>query len=115
MKKALAVVHYLQTSGCRQQALLAYFGEQRENPCGICDNCLATKKQKVNKAADNYEWAVKEQLSKQPLLPNELLRKVLPDNETLFAETLRQMVARGLIAYLEDGRVVLKSKVPEYK
>ena len=26
--------------GCRRQALLAYFGESREEPCGNCDNCL---------------------------------------------------------------------------
>jgi len=25
---------------CRRQALLAYFGEQRPEPCGNCDNCL---------------------------------------------------------------------------
>ena len=27
-------------TGCRRQALLAYFGETREEPCGNCDNCL---------------------------------------------------------------------------
>jgi ATP-dependent DNA helicase RecQ len=26
---------------CRRQALLAYFGERRETPCGNCDNCLS--------------------------------------------------------------------------
>jgi ATP-dependent DNA helicase RecQ len=30
-----------ETSGCRGQALLAYFGEILEQPCGHCDNCLA--------------------------------------------------------------------------
>lgn len=27
-------------TGCRRQALLAYFGETRQEPCGNCDNCL---------------------------------------------------------------------------
>jgi ATP-dependent DNA helicase RecQ len=33
--------HLAETSGCRGQALLAYFGEVLEQPCGHCDNCLA--------------------------------------------------------------------------
>jgi ATP-dependent DNA helicase RecQ len=27
-------------TGCRRQALLRYFGEEREQPCGNCDTCL---------------------------------------------------------------------------
>jgi ATP-dependent DNA helicase RecQ len=30
-----------ETTGCRGQALLAYFGEYLEQPCGHCDNCLS--------------------------------------------------------------------------
>jgi len=30
---------FLETAGCRRQALLSYFGEHIE-PCGNCDNCL---------------------------------------------------------------------------
>jgi ATP-dependent DNA helicase RecQ len=29
---------FAQTRNCRSQILLAYFGEQRDNPCGHCDN-----------------------------------------------------------------------------
>jgi ATP-dependent DNA helicase RecQ len=31
---------FLETAGCRRQALLGYFGEQTE-PCGNCDTCLS--------------------------------------------------------------------------
>lgn len=35
------VVHFAESSACRRQALLAYFGEQfGEVPCGGCDVCL---------------------------------------------------------------------------
>jgi ATP-dependent DNA helicase RecQ len=27
------------TAGCRTRALLAYFGEILDQPCGHCDNC----------------------------------------------------------------------------
>ena len=30
---------YAETTGCRRQYLLAYFGEQLDEPCGNCDTC----------------------------------------------------------------------------
>ncbi len=35
-----ALLAYCETSGCRRQALLAYFGEELSAPCGNCDTCL---------------------------------------------------------------------------
>jgi ATP-dependent DNA helicase RecQ len=32
---------YAETTGCRRQFLLGYFGEQLEEPCGNCDTCEA--------------------------------------------------------------------------
>jgi ATP-dependent DNA helicase RecQ len=32
---------YADTTGCRRQHLLSYFGEQLDEPCGNCDNCSA--------------------------------------------------------------------------
>ncbi len=34
-----ALLAYCETAGCRRQALLAYFGETLEEPCGNCDTC----------------------------------------------------------------------------
>jgi ATP-dependent DNA helicase RecQ len=31
---------WCETTGCRRQALLAYFGDRLEQPCGNCDTCL---------------------------------------------------------------------------
>ncbi len=32
---------YAETTGCRRQFLLSYFGEQLDEPCGNCDTCSA--------------------------------------------------------------------------
>jgi ATP-dependent DNA helicase RecQ len=35
-----ALVGFCETTDCRRQALLAYFGERFQSACGNCDNCL---------------------------------------------------------------------------
>ncbi|WP_448518796.1 RecQ family ATP-dependent DNA helicase [Rhodoflexus sp.] len=107
MDKAMAVIGYLQTKGCRQQALLAYFGEIRDIPCGICDNCLAAKKQRNTNEAASYRKEILQALAGQPLYPEALLHSLLPQDENLFAIVLRELVAAGTVRYLEDGQMIL--------
>ena len=38
--KLQAMLALCEMTGCRRQALLAYFGETLAQPCGNCDNCL---------------------------------------------------------------------------
>jgi ATP-dependent DNA helicase RecQ len=38
--KLEAMLGYCETTRCRRQALLAYFGDHLETPCGNCDTCL---------------------------------------------------------------------------
>ena len=35
-----ALIGYCESTGCRRQSLLAYFGEAHAGACGHCDNCL---------------------------------------------------------------------------
>ena len=39
-QKLEAMLGLCELTGCRRQALLAYFGETLNEPCGNCDNCL---------------------------------------------------------------------------
>ena len=56
---------YAETSGCRRQFLLGYFGEQLPHPCGNCDTCTAGTAQAVpaeerlypiNASVQHSEW-----------------------------------------------------------
>ena len=44
---------YDETQGCRRQYLLAYFGEQLDDPCGSCDTCAAGTAQEQPDALDS--------------------------------------------------------------
>jgi ATP-dependent DNA helicase RecQ len=43
---------FAQTTNCRSQTLLAYFGEQRKTPCGHCDNDVNGVTEPAPPAAD---------------------------------------------------------------
>ncbi len=58
---------YAETTGCRRQFLLGYFGEQLDGPCGYCDNCSSGSAQEqeaidqaapfpVETAVEHSEW-----------------------------------------------------------
>ncbi|OEU69601.1 MAG: ATP-dependent DNA helicase RecQ [Desulfovibrio sp. S3730MH75] len=40
MRKLNALLAYCESSNCLRQALLGYFGEELENPCGNCFTCI---------------------------------------------------------------------------
>ena len=43
---------YAETTGCRRQYILAYFGEVLPEPCGNCDTCKAGSAQEVEELTD---------------------------------------------------------------
>ncbi|HEY8588424.1 MAG TPA: RecQ family ATP-dependent DNA helicase [Naasia sp.] len=46
------VRHYAETSSCRRQFLLGYFGEELDEPCGNCDTCSSGAAQEQQEARD---------------------------------------------------------------
>jgi len=40
-RKIESLIGYCESTGCRRQTLLAYFGEPHVGQCGRCDNCIA--------------------------------------------------------------------------
>ncbi|NJC70319.1 ATP-dependent DNA helicase RecQ [Planosporangium thailandense] len=52
-----------ETTACRGQTLLAYFGEQLEHPCGHCDNCLSGAAREVADAGAGGPFPVHSRVS----------------------------------------------------
>ena len=44
-RKLDALVGYCESTGCRRQSLLGWFGESHPGACGNCDNCLSPPRQ----------------------------------------------------------------------
>ena len=49
---------YAETTRCRRQFLLGYFGEQLDDPCGNCDTCSSGSAAQVDVGADDVPFAV---------------------------------------------------------
>ena len=49
---------YADTTGCRRQYLLGYFGEQLDEPCGNCDNCSDGLSQQQHTADADHPFPI---------------------------------------------------------
>jgi ATP-dependent DNA helicase RecQ len=82
---------------CRNQMLLAYFGEKNSNPCGKCDICL--KKRESNLSTDDFETIrleIQQLLTQEELSVNALVKKV-PFKEPKVLNVIRFMIDNGQI------------------
>ena len=77
---------------CRNQILLAYFGEKNTKPCGQCDICQKNKETELGTDLfEKIKTKVFEILEKEPLAINSLLRK-LPFKEPQSIQVIRFMI-----------------------
>jgi ATP-dependent DNA helicase RecQ len=90
---------YAETTGCRRQFLLGYFGEQLDEPCGNCDTCRAGTAFRTAPALGGAAFRVGSRVEHRELGPG-LVMRLEPDRltvlfdragyKTLSLETVRQ-------------------------
>lgn len=112
VEKAQQVAGYMQTaSTCRTKQLLAYFGEDYREQCGICDACLAVRRTAINStdASQNISRQALSLLRELgPQQPHELLEKVNGAHaKQALLEAIQQLVDSGEAKYLADGSLSL--------
>ena len=91
---------------CRQQLLLAYFDELDAAKCGVCDVCLAEKKEARPAAADaNLRPRLLQLLTATPQTPRELLTQFQPREATAVTEAVRELLEAGQLRYRSSGQL----------
>src|SRR5262245_12932105 len=95
---------YAETSGCRREYILSYFGEAFEPPCGNCDNCDACN---VTRDAGAHPFAVGSRVRHHELGDGAVQRYDRDTVVILFDEhgyrtlSVNLVVQRGLLSSIE--------------
>ncbi len=105
-KRLAAFIDYIQKDqGCRSNSITQYFGEATDQPCGICDNCLNKKKNKLSKKQFTEVESLIKSLWSNPFPVNQLMLNQDSTKEAQIWEVLQFMIAEGLIKIDEQGLV----------
>lgn len=107
-EKARSIVAYVSNNQlCRTTQLLHYFGEESDLQCGVCDVCLAQKKEK-RKA--ELETKIRSQVvdvlaSGETFSLEALLQAMGLKNEPFVIGILREMEDEGLLETSGEGKI----------
>ncbi len=96
---------------CRSVVLGRYFGDGREEPCGVCDICLARKRKGALPAAKGLEERILERLAEsfradEPITVKQLALSLEYEPESI-VDAVRRMLDNGTISSASDGRLTL--------
>ncbi len=103
-RRVEAMIRYAGSSDtCRQQLLLAYFGQKRTKPCGQCDVCLAQARHSGSDNAQTEEAVglIKQHLRAKGPCPLEKIAACFPGKR-------REVLAKALHFLLDEQQVVCR-------
>lgn len=88
-----AVLAYASKSLCRSIQLLRYFGETNAQKCGVCDVCLAEKRNESSaQIADEIDYQIAELLKENRLSLDELVKNISSGKEADRIERIRELL-----------------------
>jgi ATP-dependent DNA helicase RecQ len=98
------------TTDCRNNQLLNYFGQSIGEPCGQCDICRDKDPAGPDdQSIENIAIEITNCLKDQILSLNDLANRLQVKEDTL-AQAVRYLLDKEKIAYAEDGRLSLYKK-----
>ncbi len=101
-----SVIDYVQDSRCRNQLLLAYFGEKDVKRCGKCDVCRERNKLDVNELEfENINQKLRPLLMIRPYFLQEVIEKLEEFPEDQVVRVIRWLQDIEKIKTTEDNRL----------
>jgi ATP-dependent DNA helicase RecQ len=100
--RMLAMIRYISSNNkCRNQLILAYFGEEESKRCGLCDVCLERNKTDLNKLEfDQVIDIIKPILKANPMILEDLV---------LEAKDIDQEKLLRVIVWLKENDKIVES------
>ncbi|WP_396177084.1 ATP-dependent DNA helicase RecQ [Flavobacterium sp.] len=105
-KQLDAVLHYVTTKDvCKSKLILAYFGEEKKENCGICSYCISLKKTPLQ-SSTVYQQIIS--VLESQSLDSRSLEKILkqPSHQVIFA--LQELLEHKKIEILPNNQYRLK-------
>lgn len=104
LQRVKSIIQYVNNDSiCRSRQLVAYFGQQSAEPCGICDICL----HRPHHAGSNHHLplhdAVENILQKSPMVVQQLVQLLNNDGYQQVGDHLREMLDRGEVTLDENS------------
>lgn len=95
---------------CRTQFIQEYFGEHTDKQCGVCDWCVAQKKDPT-KESSRLKSAVLETLKQEAgLVLEQLTEKLKVSDADFFLKLLREMLDEGLLTRDVGGKFNIEKR-----
>ena len=97
-----AIIRYAtNNSECRSRQLLRYFGEEQQSGCGICDVCLARKRQE----SLPLEEMIRQVLASGPQTIKQLADRLPNIDKEELTTTVRSLLNRRVLTTDQDFRI----------
>lgn len=108
-KRLLAMRNYVsETLLCRNRLLLEYFGEEKKERCGRCDNCLRLKRSRVSHEDFSLiRQNILRTMQKEPVSISTAVNTVnqFPEAKILFV--IRELLDHGTVQYNAENKLIL--------
>lgn len=110
-ERVAAMIHYVTTTTvCRNLQIASYFGDDNALPCGVCDNCIANRKEGAKE--NSYAFitaAIKKALQNRDCTIEELIKALKSSKAELIWSTIKLLETELIIERKDDHTIRLRS------